>query len=333
MKAFTKFCLIFSGILAVLGCGLLLAAVAMGVSFPMLLDLAHYPTKFTRERIDSIDQVSDALEHLDDGLEHLDDALEGLDPDQKDSARWGEKHYEFDDISGLDFELSLCKLEIRQHDGDTVILDAENTKDYFQYMADGILWIGDDRPSSTLQNGMDNALTLTLTLPKRKLESVHITLDTGTVSIDSLDFDEMVLDNDIGELDLNSLSGNSFTLTSGVSDCDIDGLSIRDSCHIEAGTGDIRIDRYEGTDLNLDCSIGEVDLTAVGKASDYNYDLQCDAGEIHCNGRTSSRNHHQEHEDHDGLGCSMKEDHGASRALRIQCGLGDLTLNFTQEDL
>jgi len=322
MKTFTKFCLILSGILIVLGLGGVGVSLAMGLTPSQLLNLASYPGNLrSLPQLEKLDELEDPLEEIPGLLGKSDD--------------WGEEHYEWDkdSISGLEFDLSLCELDIRSHDEDLIILETKNGKNTFQCSTDdGVLVLEDDRKAPITGRSMDNALRLRLYLPEKVFRDVEIDLGVGDISIDRLSFDDFDLDIGVGDLKITELEGKELSLELGVTDCRIDSLSLSESCSIDAATCDLTLGRYKGPDLVLDCAAGDVSLTAEGREEDYNYTLDCGVGDIQINRRHPDACHSHEGHGHGGLGCHINANRQARQTMDIQCAAGDLNLYFTEED-
>lgn len=320
MKSFTKFCLIFCAVLAVLGFVGIGAGLALGATPSQILDLAHYPG-LSNKKLDVIDEIEDSL-----------DDLPGGSSDR--GGEWGEEHYEFDMPDRMDLNLSLCELDIECWEGDMVILEAENTRDTFQCsMEDGVLTLKDDRDTPMIGESMKDALRIRLRLPEQAIPKAKILVSVGTLDIDRLLFGDLSLENGVGTLKAGTLEGDTAALSLGVGECGIDRLTARESCLMEMGTCDVDLDWYEGADLSLDCGVGDVSLTAAGKETDYNYTLDCGAGEIRLDYGSSSGHHDEEHETHhdpDDPGHHIEYTHQADRNIDITCALGDLELKFKE---
>lgn len=326
MKTFTKFCLILSIILMILGFSGIGVSLAMGLKPSQFLDLASHPGKFDSQKLETIEELEDSLNGTDDssGAE--------LPPLSGNPSSDADEYYEFTGrIDELDFKLALCDLKIYCHDEDFIALEAWNTENTFQCTQDGYtLRLEDNRKKLTFQNSMDYALYLRLFLPKEMLNKIYIEVGTGNVTFEQLSAENMEINCGIGELTAKSLSGKNLDIHIGVGEMEAGTVTVSDTCTIQSGTGNITLAKYDGPNLDLNCGIGDVSVTAAGKQTRYNYELNCTAGDIRLNHLLAESEEH--HEEKQGLGCHIDQDHHADRTLHIQCGLGDLELNFTEED-
>lgn len=299
MKVITKVCIIVSGIFLLIGIICLSIGVVMGVTpFQLWHHNSNFDNFFT-------DKTSTFLEDESSGETHT-----------------------FSDIESLDFNLSLCELTIYQHDSDELLLTADNTGSYFTCMQeDKQLVIKDNRPSSTKQNSMKQALKLTLYLSLEDIEDIDITMDVGDITIDKLTAEHMTFNCDVGNFLAEDLSCEDFALSTGVGEIEIAHLFCQDTTTIETGTGNVLLDQYQGDSLSINCGIGETSITVIGAETDYNYDLNAGVGEIHLNGHHPSQSHDYDPATH------LQKDHSTNQDIQIQNGLGNINLTFTEESL
>lgn len=336
MKAFTKFCLILSGVLIILGFAGIGASLAMGVRPSQLLDLANHPGKFYSKKLEIIENIEDSISPITEHVDSIDDINGPDEPDipfpSGNPSSDAEEYYEFDNrIDELDFELALCDLKIYFHDEDFITLEAWNTGNTFQCIQDEYtLHLEDDRDRLLFQDSMDQALYLKLYLPKQTLENVDFKIGAGNITLDQLASENMDIQCGAGEMTVKNLSGGNIDIQIGVGELKADMITAAESCTIESGTGNITLNKYDGTSLDLNCGLGDISVTAVGKQKHYDYELNCTAGEIRMNHHFHESEHH--HEEEEDPGCHINMDNQADRNINMQCGLGDIELNFTEED-
>lgn len=360
MKPLTKFLLILCAVLTVLGFAGIGTSMAMGIKPSQLLDLAHVPwmteshrMKIT-EDLDSIPPVKsglpdtepDALEpKLPDMDSSLTDSMSGNNPEG------AEEYYEFHNIDSLNFDFNVCTLDIQSHESDYIALGAWNVSNTFQcWQEKETLFLKDERTYLKSKEVQDYALRLTLYVPKQPFEDIDITVNAGNITIDELSAknmeieggagaflastlsgDNMDIDIGTGELTAGALSGKNITLDIGVGNLNADTISVTKNCSIDSGTGNVSLNQYNGKNLDIDCGAGNVSVLASGKEHHYNYKLDCGVGDIRINHELHTEDHH--HTEHEGMGCHMDVQNSADQDIYIDCGLGGLELNFTEEDL
>lgn len=116
-------------------------------------------------------------------------------------------------------------------------------------------------------------------------------------------FDEVDLEFGAGEAKLIGLTANSVDIELGAGQANLSGLAVKE--------------------LNAEVGAGQLNMELVGSETDYNYDAECDIGEIKI-GTTSIS----------GLGGS-KEVHnpGANRYMDLECGVGQIQIEFQNQDI
>lgn len=342
MKPLTKFCLILCAVLTVLGFAGIGASIAMGIKPSQLLDLAHYP--WTAES-GLPDIEPDSLEpKLPDMDASLTDSMSGSNPEG------AEEYYEFHNIDSLNFDLNVCTLDIQSHEGDYIALGAWNVSDTFQcWQEKDTLFLKDERTYMKLKEVQDYGLRLTLYMPNQTFKDIDITVNAGNITIDQLSAkdmrfeggagtflasiltgDNMDIDIGTGELTAGALSGKDITLDIGVGNLSANAISVTKDCSIDSGTGNVTLKQYNGKNLDISCGVGNVSVLASGKEHHYNYILDCGLGDIRINHELYSEDHH--HKEHDKTDCLMNIQNNADQDIYIDCGLGGLILNFTEED-
>ncbi len=312
MKPLIKFCLILCAVLTVLGFAGVGTGIAMGIRPSQLINLARYSDSFDSHTFYDTSNIQD--------FDHM----------SENSSTKSSEYYEFYDIRHLNFYFSLCNLKIRSHDKDYVSLEAANSGTTFRCSQEGNeLILEDRRKKRPFHNNMDSALHLTLYLPSQELEKADIEIEVGNITIDWLSAGSVELKSGVGELNGTDLTAENIDIILGVGDLSLENVTSSQDCSIECGTGNLTVGHYKGADLKLDCGVGDITVTAAGKRQDYNYKLDCGLGDIHLNRQLQDPDSRQ----HSGYepGCFINVDNQADQELDIQCGLGNLKLNFAEE--
>ena len=308
MKIFSKFCLILSGILILLGFAGIGVSFAMGLKPAQLLNLAR--SHDSKHPLAIMDNMWDELDDLEDDLDDLVDDLDNLEWPAGDSYS-GEEHYEYHDmdIRRIDIALSFGNLEIRCHDKDFVILEADNVGNTFRCdLKGGRLALTDKRKLKDYDTG--HALNVYLYLPAQTFEEITASIGSGNVTLqEQLRADTLDFSCGAGNFRAESLSCHDLDISSGVGNVDIDFLDLAEEAEINMGAGNAT-------------------LNVSGSETDYNYELNCTVGQLCVNGQ-----HHGEdgrHTHREGFGNCLDIDHDADKDICISLGgAGNLELNFT----
>lgn len=90
-----------------------------------------------------------------------------------------------------------------------------------------------------------------------------------------------------------------------------------DEADFSIGAGVLHVQKINARELDIECGAGTVELTAAGRETDYNYELEMGAGEITIGGGTFS-----------GVGMEKNINNQAAKEMSIECGAGEVTINF-----
>lgn len=333
MKTIVKICIGISSVLLLLGMAFIGIGFLLGVTPAQLVYAGRYPGRFFARTEQNLEILDDFSNRVEDTLDDLDDNLNDPEPlsglSGSNPAK-GEEYYEFRDIQSLELELGLCELQVHAHDQDYIAVSADRTGNYFRCSQEGsALILTDNRPASTISDSMKQALVLDLTLPRQVYDSFDLELGAGNLMLNDLSADSVEIDNGAGNLTLNKLSCRELDLNCGAGELKAESLTASREADIELGTGTAVIAFFDGETLNLDCAVGSAEVTAAGSEQDYNYQLD-GLGSIYVNhhlighGAVHNGSHHEDN-DH------LDVHNGAGRQINIQCALGTVDLNFTEE--
>lgn len=88
---------------------------------------------------------------------------------------------------------------------------------------------------------------------------------------------------------------------------------------VACGAAAVHLVNVEANDVEIECGAGQIEYAAVGRETDYNYQLEIGAGEVSIGNNLFS-----------GLAVDKKINHGANKNMSIECGAGKVTVAFEQ---
>lgn len=91
------------------------------------------------------------------------------------------------------------------------------------------------------------------------------------------------------------------------------------SAEFSIGAGLLKTDRISAEEINIECGAGEVELTAAGQETDYNYNVEVGVGEAVIGGSKFG-----------GLAVEKTIDNQADKEMVVECGAGKVTVTFEQ---
>lgn len=133
-----------------------------------------------------------------------------------------------------------------------------------------------------------------------RFEEAEFALRAGSLYVGDINAEELKVDVEAGEAEINR-----FTAREADFGC---------------GTGALIAAGNVTEETDIDCGIGQITFTAGGKQSDYNYEITCGIGQVSCGESTYS-----------GMGCDKKIDNHAAREMKIECGIGEVNVDFSDE--
>ena len=129
-------------------------------------------------------------------------------------------------------------------------------------------------------------------------------------------FDEVSMQVGVGELYVESVCARDLSVKVGAGSAVIDEFRA-DEAGFECGTGEIAASGDVERELDIETGVGNIECNMAGSERDYNYDIGCDIGQVTCGEREYS-----------GLARNTEIDNHAGKSMDIECGIGNVTVNF-----
>lgn len=133
------------------------------------------------------------------------------------------------------------------------------------------------------------------------LESLHVDLDLGDLTLSGLNLDYAEID-----LDLGSLTGEALTVTN--------------TLQVDADLGEVNLYGDLGEYVYISADLGSVQLGLSKPASEYSWELSADLGSITVDGRNQHANG----------GNEVTGGYG-NRTIEVDASLGSITVDFDQD--
>ena len=215
--------------------------------------------------------------------------------DSKEAAGTNGEIYLFDGVSKLDLSIRTGELYLKEYNGNEIKVEVSG-KDREKVR------VGQEGETLVLESiGRVQDREITVSYPKKtEFEDVSLEVAAGTINLDD-DFYAK-------KLKVSVAAGEFLN----------DGAVTAEKADISVGTGNVDLDNLNVQNLEADCGIGNIDLDINGKESDYDYEISCSAGEIDIGDSSYS-----------GIGYEKKiSNPGASGKMNLDCGVGNITVDF-----
>lgn len=132
-------------------------------------------------------------------------------------------------------------------------------------------------------------------------------------------FKEAKFDLKAGSLYIGDIYAEELCVGVGAGEAAINRFTASEA-DFDCGTGSIITAGDVKEEADIECGIGQITFTATGKQSDYNYEIVCGIGKVVCGESTYS-----------GMGCDEKINNHAAKEMNIECGIGEVNVNFSDE--
>lgn len=139
---------------------------------------------------------------------------------------------------------------------------------------------------------------------------IEVTYPVGFV------FENVEISVGASEMNIQGLNANDFRAEIGAGEIIIQEANVKE-CSVDVGMGNFE---YEGTiseDCDLDCGMGNMELYLEGDSTDFNYEVDCAAGNVSVGTESLS-----------GIIGDSVIDNGADADMDIDCGMGNVTIVF-----
>lgn len=133
-----------------------------------------------------------------------------------------------------------------------------------------------------------------------------------------MEFDEVSSSIGAGSLNVENIHANSLEVETGAGEIDIQEFTTKEF-DVDCSTGNIYVQGDAKEEININCSVGNVVYIASGSYEDYNYDLNCNIGEIELDGNVYS-----------GFDKTKEIDQGQSKEMNIECSIGKISVSFAR---
>ena len=200
------------------------------------------------------------------------------------------------DVKNLDIEFGAGEFAILESEDEYIYLETKGTLPFVY--------------------GIDTKKTLYI-----KPESDKMVGTFGSIKLylpANMVFDEVELELGAGELTANTLEMKALELSVAAGTISLHNIKC-EQLDMEVGAGEAIVERGEVKNLTLELAMGEASLKLVGTQEDYDYDLNCGAGEVIVGTMSSS-----------GLAFDKDTDFGREKQIKVDCTMGSVNVAFIQ---
>lgn len=297
MKKFTKWFIIIAVLMIVIGMGLFIGGVvaAGGVE----------ATRSVLYGSDISHRTNGILEWDGDGFE-----INLHKHHQSAAHHTEEKSASFDaqEVKSLELELGEAEVEIVENaSAEEIVINTNGCYDI--YVKNDVLYV---KAKKCLKDH-----TVFMEIPANTVfEQVDISVGACDMNIESIEAKEFDVEVGAGQVTIEDLIANNAEFEIGVGEVIVDYGNVQE-CDINVGMGNFEYNGVITKYSNIECGMGNTELQLEGSEKDYNYEIDCAAGNVTIG-----------HESFSGLASERTINNHVDASMEIDCSMGNVTIGF-----
>ncbi len=194
----------------------------------------------------------------------------------------------------------------------------ENMKKVQAYQKESRLFIKVVRDTLLDKEEEKNILTLYVPI-ECVLESAELELGAGSVQIEQINAQKLDISVEAGKLTVDFLEAGEMTASLGAGIVILNNANLQNA-KLSVGAGSMSIDGQITGNVDADCAMGSLQMNLQGNIKDFNYELQCMAGNIVLNG-----------EKYSGINEGMLIGNAAEKGMDLDCTVGSMKIDFKED--
>ena len=218
-------------------------------------------------------------------------------------------------VGELNLEIGGSMIEIKDSPDGNIYIEGESVGKMQAYVEGDVLYIKSVRPAN-LADEIKNS-SIILYLPEEcSLRRLDLSLVAGQLKLKNRVVEDMEVSVGAGQLLLTDVTLNTLEVSLGAGELraqDVTVLSLDAS--IDMGNMDFTGAINESAEIS--CSMGNVNMDLEGNQEDFNFQLNCVAGNMEIDGERFS-----------GAAMDRYIDNGAAKYMEINCSMGNVDIKF-----
>lgn len=218
-------------------------------------------------------------------------------------------------VGELNLEIGGSIIEIKDSPDGNIYVEGESVGKMQAYVEGDVLYIKSVRPAN-LADEIKNS-SIILYLPEEcSLRRLDLSLGAGQLKLKNRVVEDMEVSVGAGQLLLTDVTLNTLEVSLGAGELraqDVTVLSLDAS--IDMGNMDFTGAINESAEIS--CSMGNVNMDLEGNQEDFNFQLNCVAGNMEIDGERFS-----------GAAMDRYIDNGAAKYMEINCSMGNVDIKF-----
>ena len=219
-----------------------------------------------------------------------------------------------DNVKNLSLKFGAGEFAVEESEDDNIYVTIHGSH-AFRYGVDEshTLYVEPEKGLGSRVNGSECVLYL-----PREIEFEKVTLEVGAgaLTMPYMTADTLELSLGAGEIEIASLQARETVISVGTGEIDIQNGQI-DVLNMTVAAGQMDYQGSIGESCVATFSMGELNMQLDGEEEDFDYDLDCSAGEMQIGSMSSS-----------GVSFHREIDEGRDKKITVSCSMGDVNVMF-----
>lgn len=222
---------------------------------------------------------------------------------------WQESSFSSQEVKSLKIDITKAEVEI---------IENESSQEFSVYTDGGKFSV--DVKNGVLKIKSDSKLNenkLSVKIPA-DFEFSEVDISAGAASVEIPRILARKLDVEIGagSVEVGEISAEEAEFDIGAGEIIVSNGNV-EKCSVDVDLGDFQYDGIITRECDVECGMGNADIRLEGKEEDYNYEIECSAGNVDIDGRNYS-----------GLAFEQFINNHAKATMEIECSMGNVTIEF-----
>lgn len=219
-------------------------------------------------------------------------------------------------IDELNLEIGGSMVEIKKSSDENIYIEGKSVGKMQAYVDDGVLYIKAVRPANLMDEIKNSTITLYLPRENGSLMMLDVSLGAGQLKLANLTVQNMEASIGAGQLLMEDMTLSSLDVSLGAGELRTKDVTV-ETLAASIGAGNMDFSGGIGSSAQITCSMGNVSMELEGEKEDFNYQLNCVAGNMKIDGDSYA-----------GASVDQYIDNGAAKYMEIDCSMGNVEVDF-----
>ncbi|MBQ8189073.1 MAG: DUF4097 family beta strand repeat protein [Lachnospiraceae bacterium] len=196
---------------------------------------------------------------------------------------------------------------------DVIVFSSKGEFNTMYTVEDGVLVVKEEI------DAFSNGGEITIYLPAQMtFEEIRVNVGGGELQAELLNAKEVSVNVGAGEANIDNIIAEQLDANVGAGEIVIENSEIAQDVRVNVGVGEMEFVGMMNGNADLRCGMGELEVQVKGYAmEDYDYNVSCAAGNVDLGDMSYS-----------GAGINKHIDNGSDKKLDIDCGMGNVCIEF-----